>query len=378
MGEGASAMRRLWRIWLGYLEARRRYHCDDARQIAVNNLRTLNKVTPLTFLLLAVFLLATPYLIPGWTPSVWHLAFIPATIILAAITLIYAWKGKERANVATALCVVYEVVLFAGIIAIDAPGTAEAPGSFLSMLCVIMPVLFTLPFWLTFALIGLAVAGFCALTLAFKTPFLARYDVFEAIVAVFFALAVDVLTSSLRIRDYEARMRYKLLSTRDAFSGVLNKRACEEAMVNYLRACAPKVKCAFIIIDLDDFKQINDTRGHLAGDEILRRTGEALQELFRASDIIGRFGGDEFVILAKGMSSRESVERKCRRIRERVRGFAVNGEALGVTCSLGAVLVNDQNADHDAIFRQADAALYEAKAHGKDAYVLRGYEEHAA
>ena len=173
-------------------------------------------------------------------------------------------------------------------------------------------------------------------------------------------------------------MRYKLLSTRDAFSGVLNKRACEEAMVNYLRACAPKVKCAFIIIDLDDFKQINDTRGHLAGDEILRRTGEALQELFRASDIIGRFGGDEFVILAKGMSSRESVERKCRRIRERVRGFAVNGEAMGVTCSLGAVLVNDQNADHDAIFRQADAALYEAKAHGKDAYVLRGYEEHAA
>ena len=150
-------------------------------------------------------------------------------------------------------------------------------------------------------------------------------------------------------------MRYKLLSTRDAFSGVLNKRACEEAMVNYLRACAPKVKCAFIIIDLDDFKQINDTRGHLAGDEILRRTGEALQELFRASDIIGRFGGDEFVILAKGMSSRESVERKCRRIRERVQGFAVNGEAMGVTCSLGAVLVNDQNADHDAIFRQADA-----------------------
>ena len=86
-------MRRLWRIWLGYLEARRRYHRDDARQIAVNNLRTLNKVTPLTFLLLAVFLLATPYLIPGWTPSVWHLAFIPATIILAAIKPHMAVEG---------------------------------------------------------------------------------------------------------------------------------------------------------------------------------------------------------------------------------------------------------------------------------------------
>ena len=154
--------------WLS--EARRRYHRDDARQIADNNLRTLNKVTPLTFLLLAVFLLATPYLIPGWTPSVWHLAFIPATIILAAITLFYAWKGKERANVATALCVVYEVVLFAA----SSPSTRRARRRrrFVPLHALRhMPVLFTLPFWLTFALIGLAVAGFCALTLAFKDAF---------------------------------------------------------------------------------------------------------------------------------------------------------------------------------------------------------------
>ena len=77
-------MRRLWQNWLAYLEARRRYHRDDAREIAVNNLRTLNKVTPLTFLLLAVFLLATPYILPGWRPSVWHLAFVPVSILLAA------------------------------------------------------------------------------------------------------------------------------------------------------------------------------------------------------------------------------------------------------------------------------------------------------
>ena len=130
------------------------------------------------------------------------------------------------------------------------------------MLCVIMPVLFTLPFWLTFALIGLAVIAFCAMAMAFKPLSIARYDVFEAIVAVFFALAVDALTTALRIRDYEARVKYERLSTRDAFSSILNKRACKDAMVNYLQASLPKVKCAFLILDLDDFKRVNDTSGH--------------------------------------------------------------------------------------------------------------------
>ena len=156
-----------------------------------------------------------------------------------------------------------------------------------------MPVLFTLPFWLTFALIGLAVIAFCAMAMAFKPLSIARYDVFEAIVAVFFALAVDALTTALRIRDYEARVKYKLLSTRDAFSSIFNKRACKDAMVNYLQASAPRTRCAFLILDLDDFKRINDTAGHLGGDAILRRTGNMLQELFRSSDVIGRFGGDE-------------------------------------------------------------------------------------
>lgn len=218
-------LRKLWSYWVGYMEARARYHRDDARQIAANNLRTLKKVTLLTVLLLALFLLATPCIIPGWQPTVWHVAFLPVSVVLTVVTLLYARTGSS--NMATALCVAYEVVLFAAIIAIDVPGTPNAPGSFLSMLCVIMPVLFTMPFLLTFALILLAVAAFSVLAAAVKPASVWQYDIFEAVVAVFFALAVDALTTALRIRDYEARMKYKLLSTRDAFSDILNKRACK-------------------------------------------------------------------------------------------------------------------------------------------------------
>lgn len=109
------------------------------------------------------------------------------------------------------------------------------------------------------------------------------------------------------------------------------------------------------------------------GDAVLRRVGNMLQEAFRATDIIGRFGGDEFVVLAKGMTSYESVERKCRRIHERMAGLLADRGKTDVTCSIGAVLINEQSADYDSVFRQADAALYEAKQEGKHTHKIRPY-----
>ena len=95
-----------------------------------------------------------------------------------------------------------------------------------------------------------------------------------------------------------------------------------------------------------------------------------LQKLFRSSDVIGRFGGDEFVVLAKGMASLDGVERKCCRLREQMASFRVDGAKDGVTCSVGAVVVDNQAADYNSLFRQADAALYEAKKNGKNTHVI--------
>ena len=171
-------LRKLWSYWVGYMEARARYHrADDARQIAANNLRTFQKVTLLTVLLLALFLLATPCIIPGWLCRRFGTSrFFPFPSFRDGpqLTLLYARTGSS--NMATALCVAYEIVLFAAIIAIDVPGTPNAPGSFLSMLCVIMPVLFTMPFLLTFALILLAVAAFSVLAAAVKPASVWQYD----------------------------------------------------------------------------------------------------------------------------------------------------------------------------------------------------------
>ena len=367
-------MRSVIRTIRACVEARRRHYREDGREIAANNMRTLRSVTLLTVCLLAVFLLFTPLVLPGWRPSIWHLLFLPASLgMFLAVLLIGRRKRPVRRNSSTLLCVVYEVILFFFIVMIDVPGTPDAPASFLSMMCVIMPALFTLPFALTYGLIGLAVLAFILLTLAYKPGVTGRYDVFEAIVAVFFSLAVEHLITRLRIRDYETRLEYKRLSTRDALSDIYNKLAGESAVRRYFQACNPKVMCAFMVIDLDDFKSINDTQGHRIGDAVLHRIGESLQSIFRATDIIGRFGGDEFVVLTKGMSSERALMHKFEQIRAGIESQDVPGGNVRATCSLGAVLITGQEADYESVFEQADAALYAAKALGKNTCVIVHY-----
>ena len=96
---------------------------------------------------------------------------------------------------------------------------------------------------------------------------------------------------------------------------------------------------------------------------------------FRSTDVIGRFGGDEFLVLVKNTADQNVLEAKCRTIQERLsRSAALEGD-LHVTCSIGGVLADGQNMSYEELFRQADGALYDAKAAGKNRYELRTYQQ---
>lgn len=124
------------------------------------------------------------------------------------------------------------------------------------------------------------------------------------------------------------------------------------------------------MIDLDNFKEINDRRGHLAGDKVLKDFGVLLGEMFRGSDIVGRFGGEEFVIVmpecdqADGL---EAVERFFTALRAK-RFDLGSGSALEVTCSAGLAQASDDSSA-DVLLDRADQAMYRAKGNGKDCIV---------
>lgn len=158
----------------------------------------------------------------------------------------------------------------------------------------------------------------------------------------------------------------------DALTGLKNKCTTEELC----RACMDNThgqNCALFILDLDDFKHINDERGHQAGDTVLRAFGTTLQGCVRQDDIAGRIGGDEFMLFMMGVRDEEQLHMFARRIYTALDG---NGE-FDATCSMGIVLTRSGQIPYEEMFQLADAALYKAKASGKNKHYIENTLERA-
>ncbi len=153
----------------------------------------------------------------------------------------------------------------------------------------------------------------------------------------------------------------------DLLTGLLNKVSFERKTEKYL-SVRGDAKCALLIIDFDNFKSVNDENGHLVGDAILKKFGRILKKNFRESDIVGRVGGDEFMVLMTGTVPIEVIDRHCSDVQHELYISRV-GEAGGFSCSIGVVLDN-AGFDFKNMYRLADDALYEAKARGKAQHII--------
>ena len=148
----------------------------------------------------------------------------------------------------------------------------------------------------------------------------------------------------------------------DALTGLLNRAGLEEAIRLRLEG-APDRPCAVVLLDIDDFKDINDFYGHDVGDDVLRTLADFLRGHFRGTDIVGRLGGDEFMALMEGVDSREKLTQALSRLRQGL--SRLHAGEVRVGCSAGAVLFPEGGDCFDALYKSSDVALYEAKRAGK-------------
>ena len=181
----------------------------------------------------------------------------------------------------------------------------------------------------------------------------------------------ELLAAELRIAELEkALAEARDAACTDPLTGALNRRgfarACEREQA---RARRDGKRLALVHIDLDDFKQLNDTQGHQTGDRVLVHLVDLLQRSLRPSDVLCRFGGEEFVLLLPVRAVAEAQAAVSRLLRE----FAaqrIAGTGRAVTFSAGVVVQGDDEALEQAISR-ADAATYAAKRAGKNCVVAR-------
>lgn len=155
---------------------------------------------------------------------------------------------------------------------------------------------------------------------------------------------------------------------RDNLSGLLNRGAFKEQVQEYIQQS--QGGCLFLI-DLDNFKDINDKYGHLAGDESIRKVGEVLKTCFRAKDIIGRYGGDEFFAFVPGRMTRDVIDGRAADVVHKVAAITLDeAPDLHFTCSVGIVRCGEGSTFKDCL-KRADEAMYKAKDRGKNSWFVQ-------
>lgn len=163
----------------------------------------------------------------------------------------------------------------------------------------------------------------------------------------------------------EEKLKEKVLI--DPLSKVYNRSAAIEKIEKQLNLRLEDCECALLVLDIDNFKRINDTYGHLYGDAVIAMAASCVKSTLDEDDIIGRFGGDEFFVFVDN-ADREELEKKLENIRTSVLQMRVDvTDDNDISCSIGVALGNGAST-YEEMFRKADSALYKAKENGKNRF----------
>lgn len=167
-------------------------------------------------------------------------------------------------------------------------------------------------------------------------------------------------------KTVEKQQEMLAMAKRDPLTGLRNRQGFPELVNASLRA---RCEGIFFIMDLDNFKSINDTYGHMEGDRVLVRFAKALRTAMDLADIIARLGGDEFVVFSPECYDKYEVKAKAQRfIRQIERSIVTPDRPMQVTISMGIAAAPHDGVTYEALYRNADKALYSVKNEGKDGY----------
>ena len=184
---------------------------------------------------------------------------------------------------------------------------------------------------------------------------------------------IRIVGSAKDITDEKLEQeRLRNEAERDGMTGLLNKTAMQLYLAAHLAKSDFNDCHALFMIDTDNFKSVNDTLGHGIGDDTIRFVADSIRNVFRDTDLVGRMGGDEFMVLMSH-TTLDIAKDRAKKLNDKIRSD-VKGEdgSVHISCSIGIAFFARDGEDYESLFKAADSALYEAKESGKDCYRIYG------
>ena len=200
-----------------------------------------------------------------------------------------------------------------------------------------------------------------------------RIDLLNVITFTILGIFLNVIANAIRIKEFVLTRTIKLQKDTDELTGLKNKGALTRAINKFL---ADETKCCAIMfmLDIDRFKMINDTYGHDIGDEVIRQLGAFLGNTFIHDEIIGRFGGDEFIVFIKNTDNVEQARKIAEQIVSGASEYVILPEKKEkISVSIGIAIYHGIEKNYSELFKKADIAMYKSKADPNQRFTI--YEE---
>ena len=237
------------------------------------------------------------------------------------------------------------------------------------MVLIIPPLIAERPWKLVLLILG---SSFVAVVVCYAADplFLFRQNLIYLTATAFLSCVLTCHVDQARIRTWQITTISKDIAEHDPLTGILNRAGGFGLIQDLILA---NQSGTFLIIDVDDFKYINDTYGHQKGDEVLREVASMLAHSFKGSDIVMRMGGDEFIVYAVGMVDARVVRYRLETLTNTIGSIRLSPDPDvhdRVTISIGGAINDGSYPTYDSVYRIADKYLYETKSRGKNGYSL--------
>lgn len=170
-------------------------------------------------------------------------------------------------------------------------------------------------------------------------------------------------------KEKEEQEIWRSKAQKDSLTNLYNIASAKQIIIGKLETKTENSKSVLIIMDIDRFKDVNDKYGHYTGDQVLIETAGILKSVFREEDIIGRLGGDEFLVFMEEVKNINFIEERCHNLLERIGEIELLGEKHKITFSIGAVWTQEKR-EYDELYKKADEALYTVKKRGRNGYSI--------
>ena len=334
-----------------------------------NNLKALRVSSMTTMGIVIAFIIFALLFLPNWQLSPHYLFFFAWSVLFVLLVYVEIPLQKMTFRKSKIFCMLFLSMLMTFLLVIDIYPDRAMPAIFVPLFLAVSPVIFVLPFKMIISYMLLTVIVFCGADYFAGGRITIYSDVFQLFAGLIFGMFIYLTMMDVRKSEMRMKARLKLLSSLDSLTGILNRGSCEAFIEAYLQARIPGDVCAMLIFDLDDFKYVNDTFGHMEGDFVLESFGNILQRAFRKTDTFSRFGGDEFVVFMRGIKGTEFLVRKCDYVQKEL-SMVLRHRNHEIHCSIGAAVTQKDRVTFEELYKEADAALYEAKRKGKSRFIL--------